>query len=86
MEDPDKVLQQIVGMEWKLFVIGNLSRIAGKDVPLFEGIELAVGRVFGLQIGIVHLLIPVVFNQPQVRMDGLVKYRLECQGCTAASW
>ena len=85
MEDPDKVLQQVVGMERELFVIGYLSRIAGKDVPLFEGFELTVGRVFGLQIGIVHLLVPIVFHQPQVRMEGLVKDRLECQGSASTS-
>lgn len=76
--------QQIVGAERCLFVIGDMCRVTPEDTSGLESLQCGVSHEIGLQVGIRHVTVTVVTDEPDIGITRLIEHGLKGQWDGAA--
>ena len=84
IQDSDKVRQQQVGTEWRLFVEHGQFDIAAKHPTLAESTELVVAPMLAKQLLARQGLLSAIAQQPDITLAGTFEHGLERQGHRAA--
>ena len=74
MEDFYQILQNTIGMEREIFVIGSISRIAMIDVLVLESLEVGIRRIVFLEALVCLVCRVIVLHEPYIGILCLVEY------------